>query len=95
MAMAKDLQKKLKGRWESFTPSEQRLAGYLLQNLKSLPFETAASLGQRVGVSAMTVGRFLRKLGYAGVAEMSGDDLPARCLLIRREGRVKGSCDNY
>lgn len=68
--MAKDLQKKLKSRWESFTPSEQRLAGYLLQNLKSLPFETAASLGQRVGVSAMTVGRFLRKLGYAGVAEM-------------------------
>lgn len=68
--MAKDLQKKLKSRWQSFTPSEQRLAGYLLQNLKSLPFETAASLGQRVGISAMTVGRFLRKLGYAGVAEM-------------------------
>jgi len=68
--MGQDLQKKLKNRWASFTPSEQRLAGYLLQNLKSLPFETAASLGQRVGVSAMTVGRFLRKLGYAGVAEM-------------------------
>ena len=68
--MGQDLQKKLKSRWKSFTPSEQRLAGYLLQNLKSLPFETAASLGQRVGVSAMTVGRFLRKLGYAGVAEM-------------------------
>ena len=68
--MGQDLQKKLKSRWASFTPSEQRLAGYLLQNLKSLPFETAASLGQRVGVSAMTVGRFLRKLGYAGVAEM-------------------------
>lgn len=68
--MAQDLKKKLKSGWEDFTPSEQRLAGYLLQNLKSLPFETAASLGQRVGVSAMTVGRFLRKLGYAGVAEM-------------------------
>ena len=68
--MTQDLQKKLKSRWGSFTPSEQRVAGYLLQNLKALPFETAASLGQRVGVSAMTVGRFLRKLGYAGVAEM-------------------------
>jgi DNA-binding MurR/RpiR family transcriptional regulator len=68
--MTQDLKKKLKSRWHTFTASEQRLAGYLAQNLSGLPFETAASLGQRVGVSAMTVGRFLRKLGYAGVAEM-------------------------
>jgi DNA-binding MurR/RpiR family transcriptional regulator len=68
--MTQDLQKKLKHRWEAFTASEQRIAGYLLQNLSGIPFETAASLGQRVGVSAMTVGRFLRKLGYAGVAEL-------------------------
>lgn len=68
--MTHDLKKKLKSRWHTFTTSEQRIAGYLLQNLSGLPFETAASLGQRVGVSAMTVGRFLRKLGYAGVAEM-------------------------
>lgn len=68
--MTQDLKKKLKSRWHTFTTSEQRIAGYLVQNLGGLPFETAASLGQRVGVSAMTVGRFLRKLGYAGVAEM-------------------------
>ncbi|HET7593456.1 MAG TPA: MurR/RpiR family transcriptional regulator [Rhodanobacteraceae bacterium] len=68
--MSQDLQKKLKSGWEGFTASEQRIAGYLLQNLSGIPFETATSLGQRVGVSAMTVGRFLRKLGYAGVAEL-------------------------
>lgn len=68
--MTQDLKQKLKSRWPTFTASEQRIAGYLVQNISSLPFETAASLGQRVGVSAMTVGRFLRKLGYAGVAEM-------------------------
>lgn len=68
--MTQDLQKKLKSRWHTFTASEQRIAGYLLQNLSGIPFETAASLGQRLGVSAMTVGRFLRKLGYAGLAEM-------------------------
>ncbi|HEX5353222.1 MAG TPA: MurR/RpiR family transcriptional regulator [Rhodanobacteraceae bacterium] len=68
--MTQDLQKKLKGRWQTFTASEQRIASYLLHNLGGIPFETAASLGQRVGVSAMTVGRFLRKLGYAGVAQM-------------------------
>ncbi|MGH8182921.1 MAG: MurR/RpiR family transcriptional regulator [Rhodanobacteraceae bacterium] len=68
--MTQDLKQKLKSRWSTFTASEQQIAGYLVQNLSGLPFETAASLGQRVGVSAMTVGRFLRKIGYAGVAEM-------------------------
>ncbi len=68
--MTRELQKKLKSRWESFTPSEQKIAAYLLRNLSGIPFETAASLGQRVGVSAMTVGRFLRNLGYAGVGAL-------------------------
>lgn len=65
--MIKDLQKTLKDGWDSFTTSEQKIATYMLQNPGSIPFETAASLGQRVGVSAMTVSRFLRNLGYAGL----------------------------
>ncbi len=65
--MIKDLQSKLKSRWETFTTSEQKIAAYLLHNISGLPFETAASLGRRVGVSPMTVGRFLRTLGYAGL----------------------------
>lgn len=71
--MTHDLQQKLKSRWKTFTASEQEIATYLLQNLSSLPFETAASLGKHVGVSAMTVGRFLRKLGYAGVGAMKNE----------------------
>jgi DNA-binding MurR/RpiR family transcriptional regulator len=68
--MTKDLQKKLKSRWATFTPSEQKIASYLLDNMHGIPFETAASMGKRVGVSAMTVGRFLRNLGYAGVGDL-------------------------
>lgn len=68
--MTKDLQKKLKSQWETFTTSEQKIASYLLHNISGIPFETAASLGKRVGVSAMTVGRFLRNLGYAGVGDL-------------------------
>ena len=68
--MTKDLQKTLKSRWESFTTSEQKIATHLLQNVSGIPFETAASLGKRVGVSPMTVGRFLRNLGYAGLNEL-------------------------
>jgi DNA-binding MurR/RpiR family transcriptional regulator len=68
--MIKDLQKRLKAGLDTFTTSEQKIATYLLQNLSGIPFETAASLGQRVGVSSMTVGRFLRTLGYAGLNEL-------------------------
>lgn len=68
--MSGKLQKKLKSRWETFTASEQKIATYLLHNLHGIPFETAASLGRRVGVSPMTVGRFLRNLGYAGVGDL-------------------------
>ena len=55
--MTQDLKKKLKSRWHTFTASEQRIAGYLVQNLSGLPFETAASLGQRVGVSECSTAR--------------------------------------
>ena len=68
--MIKDLQKKLKDGWNTFTTSEQKIATYLLHNLNGIPFETAASLGQRVGVSPMTVGRFLHNLGYAGLNDL-------------------------
>jgi DNA-binding MurR/RpiR family transcriptional regulator len=68
--MTKDIKKKLKSRWDSFTTAEQKIAAHLLQNLDSIPFETAASLGKQVDVSPMTVGRFLRNLGYAGLAEL-------------------------
>ncbi|RDJ00379.1 MurR/RpiR family transcriptional regulator [Dyella solisilvae] len=68
--MTKDLQQKLKDHWESFTASEQKIASYLLHNMRDVPFETAASLSKRVGVSQMTVGRFLRNLGYEGVGDL-------------------------
>lgn len=68
--MTKDLQQKLQDRWASFTASEQKIASYLLNNIRDVPFETAASLSKRVGVSQMTVGRFLRNLGYDGVGDL-------------------------
>ena len=68
--MTNDIKKKLKSRWETFTTAEQKIAAHLLQNIDSIPFETAASLGKRVDVSPMTVGRFLRNIGYAGLGEL-------------------------
>ena len=71
--MIEELQKTLKSRWETFTPSEQKIATYLLQNIGGIAFETAASLARHIGVSPMTVGRFLRNLGYEGLSELKDD----------------------
>lgn len=68
--MTQDLENKLKSRWASFTPSEQGIASYLLNHLDVIPFETAASLSALIGVSPMTVSRFLRSLGYRGLGEL-------------------------
>ena len=59
-----DLFAKLEARLESFTPAERQIANHMLANRSELPFETAASLAQKLGVSAVTVGRFCRLLGY-------------------------------
>jgi DNA-binding MurR/RpiR family transcriptional regulator len=53
------------------TPSEQRLARYFEAHLDELPFETAASISKRVRLSAVTVGRFLRQLGYSKLTELT------------------------
>jgi DNA-binding MurR/RpiR family transcriptional regulator len=52
------------------TKSDIRIANYLERNLVDLPFETAKSIAQRVEVSPMTVGRYLRRLGYDGLDEL-------------------------
>lgn len=71
--MIKDLQQRLNRHQARFTPSERRIANYLLHNFAGIPFETAASLGKRTGVSPMTVSRFLRTIGYRGLAELKNE----------------------
>ena len=63
----------LRARYDSLTVAERMIAGWLLANLAAVPFETAASIGQRVGVSAMTVSRLLKSLGYSGMAALKAD----------------------
>jgi DNA-binding MurR/RpiR family transcriptional regulator len=47
--------------------SDKLIASYLERNLDQLSFETARSIADRVGVSPMTIGRYLRRLGYEGI----------------------------
>ncbi|HUP07864.1 MAG TPA: transcriptional regulator, RpiR family protein, partial [Caldimonas sp.] len=55
------------------TRSERRIASYMLGNVHLLPFENAAVIAGKTGVSAMTVGRFLRSIGYGGIAELKSE----------------------
>lgn len=62
--MRPGLFEQLEARMDTFTPAERKLASYLLNNKSSIPFETASSLAAKLDVSAVTVGRFCRSLGY-------------------------------
>lgn len=62
---------------QSATRSEKRILLYLEQHVADLPFETAASIASKTGVSAMTTGRLFRQLGYDGFDQLKED--------IRRE----------
>lgn len=70
----------IKRDWRNYTPSEQKLATFFLSHLSELPFETAASIGKRVGVSPMTVGRYIRKLGYSDLRDIK-DELRASSIV--------------
>lgn len=67
------LPERIKDRFAGMTRSERSVASYMLSNLHLLPFESAADIAARVGVSQMTVGRFLRSIGYAGIGEVKNE----------------------
>lgn len=50
--------------FSQLTPSEKRVASWMLAHSAQIPFETAESVALATGTSGITVGRFLRKLGY-------------------------------
>ncbi|MDN5786139.1 MurR/RpiR family transcriptional regulator [Pseudorhodobacter sp.] len=48
----------------NLSKAESEVALWVQRNFDNLPFETAADLAGGAGVSEMTVGRFVRRLGY-------------------------------
>lgn len=69
-AASGDLRQRLTAAGADGTPAERALATYLLTNLQSLPFETAAAVAQKVGVSEASVGRFCRSIGYRHLKDL-------------------------
>lgn len=50
--------------------ADKAIASYILAQLNSTPFETAASLASKVKVSEPTVGRFCRSIGYRSFKDL-------------------------
>ena len=86
---------KIEARQASMTRSERVIAAYLRAHARELPFETAASIARKIGVSPMTVGRCLRALGYDGLsalkAELSSRFHEVPWLVGERYARLAGS----
>lgn len=86
--MARDISAKLKSPDARQTKSDVLIANYIERNLAELPFETAKSIAQNLGVSQMTVGRYLRRLGYGGLDELKRE---MRQSAHRTSWQVKGN----
>lgn len=78
--MSQTLRQRLQACLANGSRADKALASYMLAQMASLPFETAASLAEKVSLSEPTVGRFCRTLGYkslkdlkASLAEEIGD----------------------
>ncbi|WP_368412929.1 MurR/RpiR family transcriptional regulator [Dongia sp.] len=63
-------EKALRDRSGTLSDTEQDIALYLRHNLEAIAFETGLSIAGRVGVSEMSVIRFIRSLGYRNLRDL-------------------------
>jgi len=68
--MSKPLRDRLTEVLPGASKADRALATYMLSDMGTLPFETAASLAAKVSVSEPTVGRFCRAIGYDGFKDL-------------------------
>lgn len=80
-----DLRQRLSDSTEHATKAERAIASYMLTNLPSLPFETAASVAAKIGVSEASIGRYARSIGFLHFKDLKARlqaDLGDRAWLI-------------
>ena len=64
---------RLRGVQADLTKSEAMIAQWLLLNEAALAMENGASIAAKTGVSEITVSRFLRRIGFRGMAELKAE----------------------
>jgi DNA-binding MurR/RpiR family transcriptional regulator len=60
----------VEARFAELTPTSKRVASYMLANLARLGLETADQIAQQAGTSGISVGRFLRSVGYQNLDDL-------------------------
>lgn len=60
----------VEARFAELTPTAKRIATYMLANLDKLGLETADQIAQQTGTSGISVGRFLRSVGYRNLDDL-------------------------
>ena len=68
--MSVSVRQRLRDSLAQASKADRAIASYMLSQLGSLPFETAASLAEKVEVSEPTVGRFCRSIGYQSFKDL-------------------------
>jgi len=68
--MSGSVRQRLKDSLSQASKADRAIASFMLAQLGSLPFETAASLAEKVAVSEPTVGRFCRSIGYQSFKDL-------------------------
>ena len=71
--MSPSIKQRLESSLSTAAPSGRAIATYMLANLYELPFQTAADIAGKLGVSESSVGRFCRSLGYSHFKELKND----------------------
>ena len=60
----------LKTGFPAYTPTGKKIASYMLANLHQVPFETADSIARTTGTTGISVGRFLRQIGFQNLEDL-------------------------
>ncbi len=71
--MSQPIKQRLESSLSSATASGRAIASYMLANLYELPFQTAADIAEKLGVSESSVGRFCRAIGYSHFKDLKND----------------------
>lgn len=54
---------------QNYSPSQKRVAAYVLENYKQIPFDSITALSEKIGVSHYSVISFCKSLGYSKFSE--------------------------
>ena len=82
--------------YESFSKRQKLLADYILSNVESAAFQTAAQMGKAAGVSESTALRFAVTLGFEGFPQMQealAETIVSRISVTRRMEQTYNALD--